>query len=290
MRNPLAPILTAALVLALAGGVWLFLRYRDASSRYVDLQAAEQASRESYSRTLDAIAEIQDSLDAIAPGDSLLRSKPSSLVTEERLSGPNAKRALERIASLRASILRSRERIQRLEADLHRSGLRVGALQRVISNLRHDLAEKQAALDDMVGRMTELQGRVTGLEAAVAEGRDSLLATSAELEERRHEMATVWYVVGSRRELLKQGFIVMKGGFLGLGGAPVPSSHGPETGLTPIDTDEATVIATRSTRARVLTPQPQASYELRKVDGSVELHILDPGAFRKVRQLIIMTG
>jgi len=290
MRNRLAPILTAALLLALAGCVWLFVRYRDASSRYVDLQAAEQASRESYSRTLDAIAEIQDSLDAIAPADSLLRSKPSSLVTEERLSGPNAQRALERIATLRASIMRSRERIQRLESDLHRSGVRVASLQRVIANLRHDLAEKQAQLDDLVGKMSELQGRVTGLEAAVAESRDSLFATSAALEERRHELATVWYVVGTRRALLQQGLIVMKGGFLGLGGTPVPSGRTPDTGMTPIDTDEATVIATQATRARVLTPQPVASYELRTVDGRVELHIVDPVEFRKVRQLIIMTG
>ncbi len=290
MRKSLAPVLVVALVLALAASAWLFVRFRQESARFEEMQSSERASRESYSRTLDAIAEIQDSLDAIAPRDSLLGLKPGSLVTEEQLAGPNAQRALERIASLRSSIARSRDRIRQLESDLGRAGVRAEGMRKVIEKLRRDLGEKQSALDEMVARVTTLEGRVTGLEAEVQQGRDTLLARDAALEDRRRELATVFYVVGTRRALRQQGAIVMKGGFLGLGGTPVPAGRIPETVLAPLDTDVSDVIPTGAAKARLLTAQPAGSWELRSVDGVMELHILDRTEFRKVRQVIILTG
>lgn len=290
MRKSLVPILAVAVVLLAAASAWLFVRYRDANGRYAEMREAEQASRDSYDRTLDAIAEIQDSLDAIAPRDSLVRLAPGSLVTEEQMAGPDGRRALERIASLRASIARSRARIARLEGELRHSGVRVEGMRRVIANLQRDLAGKQATLDEMVGQVASLRGQVTGLQTEVQHGRDSLLVREAALEERRHELATVHYVVGTRAQLLMQGAIVMKGGVLGLGGTPVPTGRVPAESLTPLDTDFSTVIATQAARARVLTPQPAGSYELRLVEGRMELHILDVAEFRKVRQLVILTS
>jgi uncharacterized coiled-coil protein SlyX len=290
MRKTLAPILAIVLVLTLAASAWLFLRYRDTNARYLEMRAAEQSSRDSYSSTLDAIAEIQDSLDAIAPRDSMLRLKPGSLVTEEQMAGPNGQAALEQIATLRASIARSRERILALEENLKHSGVRVDGMRRVIANLQSDLAEKQASLDEMVAQVESLRGQVTGLQSEVQQGRDSLLVRDAALEERRHELATVYYVVGTKDQLLKQGAIVIKGGVLGIGGTPVLTGQLPPDALTPLDTDVLQVIPTTAAKARVLTPQPAASYELRLVDGHIELHILDASEFRKVRQVVILTG
>src|SRR6187399_2021401 len=110
MRKSTVPILVA--VLLVLGGVsaWLFVQNRDAKLAYQDLSASEESSRQSYNKTLDAIAEIQDSLDAITPRDSSFQPVPSSLATEQEMSGPDSRRALEHIAQLRASIERSRER------------------------------------------------------------------------------------------------------------------------------------------------------------------------------------
>jgi hypothetical protein len=288
MRKPITPVLVVALVLALAACAWLFLRYRDTQRRYADMSAAEQSSRDSYSRTIDAIAEIQDSLDAIAPRDSLLAIAPGSLVTEQQMAGPNGQRALEQISSLRASIARNREKIRALEADLQHAGVRADGMRRVIGNMQRELAEKQASLDQLESQVQSLRGQVGSLQTEVQQGRDSLLVREAALEERRHELATVYYVVGTKDQLLKQGAIVMKGGVLGMGGTPVLTGQLPTESLTPLDTDVNTVITTTAAKARVLTPQAPKSYELRLVDGHIELHVLDAAEFRKVRQLVIM--
>lgn len=288
MRNPLVPVL--AVLFLLAGGLsaWLLVQNRNAKLAYQDLSAAEETSRQSYNRTLDAIAEIQDSLDVITPRDSAFQVVPGSLAAEQEMAGPDGRRALERIATLRASIERSRERIQLLERRLKSEGERVGGLRRMVANLNRTLDDRQKTLEEMSARVESLQGQVGSLQTEVQQNHETIVAKDASLEERRRELATVYCLVGTKQQLTRQGAIVASGGVLGMGKTLLPSG---QAGVgVPLDTDVATVVKTDAAKARVLTAQPSSSYELRLVDGRMELHILNPEEFRKVRQLVIVTA
>jgi uncharacterized coiled-coil protein SlyX len=290
MRNPAIPLLVVALLLLGGASAWLLVQNRDSKLAYQDLSAAEESSRQSYNRTLDAIAEIQDSLDSITPRDSAFQVVPGSLATEQEMAGPDSRRALEHIAQLRASIERNRERIRQLEATLAKEGEHVAGLRRMVANLNRDLGERQRAIDEMSARVEALQNQVVTLETEVQQGRDTLVVREATLEDRRRELATVQCLVGTKKELTAQGAVVAKGGLLGIGKTLMPTGHLPEGAGIVLDTDVSTVVRTDAAKARVLTPQPASSYELKVVDGRVELHILDPEAFRKVRQLVIVTA
>lgn len=257
-------------------------------ARVPDLSAAEETSRQSYNRTLDAIAEIQDSLDVITPRDSAFQVVPGSLAAEQEMAGPDGRRALERIATLRASIERSRERIQQLESSLKSEGQRVGGLRRMVANLNRTLDDRQKTLEEMSARVESLQGQVGSLQTEVQQNQETIVARDASLEERRRELATVYCAVGSKQALKQQGAIVASGGLLGMGKTLLPSG---QAGVgTPLDTDVDTVVRTDAAKARVLSAQPPSSYELRLVDGRMELHILNASEFRKVRQLVIVTA
>ena len=47
---------------------------------------------------------------------------------------------------------------------------------------------------------------------------------------------------------------------------------------------------TGTPKARVLSAQPASSYELKLEGEEMELHILEPREFRKVKHLVILTG
>lgn len=288
MRNPLVPLLVVALLAAGGLSAWLLVQSRNSKLAYQDLSAAEESSRQSYNRTLDAIAEIQDSLDVITPRDSSFQVVPGSLATEQEMAGPDGRKALERIATLRASIERSRERIQQLESKLQSEGGRVNSLRRMVANLNRTLDDRKRTLDEMSARVEALQGQVGTLETEVQQKTETIVAKDASLEDRRRELATVYYLVGTKQELTQQGAIVASGGVLGMGKTLLPTGK-PVAG-TPLDTDVSTVVRTDAAKARVLTPQPVGSYELRLVEGRMELHILNPEEFRKVRQLVIVTA
>ncbi len=267
-----------------------FIRDRSARVALEDLKVTEQAMRDRYAQTVDAIAEIQDSLNAITVGDADVNLVSGNLRSEKDLQSPDGRDALDRIANLRAGIERNKHRIRQLESSLAASGDQVRGLRRMVADLRSSVAEKESQMAALTERVEKLQGEVTGLETTVEESQAQIARQEETLEERRREIATVYVVVGDRRQLTEAGVVVAKGGVLGLGKTLQPTGDLAPFLTRPLDTDAQTILPIPSPRARVVTPQPLTSYELRPVEGGMELRILDPDEFRKVRQLVIVTA
>jgi len=293
MRKSLPLTLGAIIVLLLAGGGALFAKYKKTSMEYTDLQAAEEQSQARYAQTIDAIAEIQDSLNAISVGDPSVQMISKDLATEQKLGYANGQQAMDRIAMLRSVVLRSKERIRNLESNLQVSGNKIHGLQRMIANLKRSVTEKEGLITQLTEQVGTLTTQVSGLTTEVEQNHVAITERDSTIEERRKELATVFVAVGTKKELESQGVIVAKGGVLGLGKTFTPAKAAAQTAFTPLDTDQETIIhtpATKVEKARVLSAQPASSYELAVVDGKVELHILDPKEFRKIRQLVILTA
>ncbi len=284
-------ILFGIAVLALAGlSTGLFVKYRGSQTALGDARAREDATHRRYEAAIDDISAIQDSLNAITFGDAKSGLHSSGLSSERRLSPTRTDEALARVAELRSGIERTRERIVELEARLQKSGTRVTGLERMVGRLKEGLAAKESMVAQLTTRVDSLSTHVTVLTATVAEKEVTLAEKEATLEERRRELGTVYYLVGSRQELLKSGAVVARGGILGLGKSLDASGQVDETQFHPMDTDAETVILIASKRARVLTPQPINSYRLEPTDSGMVLRILDSHQFRKVRHLVVVTA
>jgi uncharacterized coiled-coil protein SlyX len=294
MRKSLSYSLGAVIIILLAASGVLFAKYRKTTADYNASKASEEASQARYAQTIDAIAEIQDSLNAISVGDTSVQMISRDLAEEKRLGQqPNNEEAMERIAVLRSVVLRSKERIRELEASLSKSGHKVKGLEKMIAGLKKSVADKETAIAQLTEQVNGLQTQVTDLNTTVQENQVALVERDSTIEEHRKELATVYVAVGNKKELQQQGVIVAKGGVLGMGKSFRPANAPVQTAFTPLDTDQETVIRTQATKlenAKVLSAQPAGSYELVAVDGHVELHILDPKEFRKIRQLVIVTA
>jgi len=263
-----AMLATAVILLAVASGVLLY-QYRRTS-------AAERLSRDRYVEAFNAIAEIQDSLNAITVQEGLVRMRPEGFTAEERLTAPNRREVLESIALLNESIQRTKDKIGQLESSLQSSGIKIASLQGMIVHLKQAVKAKQQQVALLSDQVETLQTKVTGLETTVADD--------------QREMATISYVIGTKKELENSGVIVAKGGVLGLGKTVQLTGNLDQTLVSELNTDEETIVRANATKAKVLSPQPPSSYELTLVGGQMELRILDPKEFRKVKHLIIMTA
>src|SRR5262249_1425190 len=152
---------------------------------------------------------------AISAGESKVDLSSGALRAEQAMPEQNGRQALDRIALLRASILRNKQRIEQLESSVHKSGIKVAGLQKMIAGLKQSVAEKEQLVAQLNTRVDSLQTQVTGLATTVQENQDSLRARDERLEERRREMATVYYIMGNKQTLRKSGVISVKGGVLG---------------------------------------------------------------------------
>lgn len=290
MRKPVQIVLIVGLVVLAVIAAVLFARYQKTASDLAASRAAEAQGADRYIKTIDAIAEIQDSLNAIAVGDTGVGVKPWKVGTGQEPVQPTGQEALDRIAVLRSSIERNKARIRELESNLKKSGIKVVGLEKMIFTLKQTVAEKEEMVAVLTAQVDTLKTQVAGLETTVAETRDTLRVRDVTIEEKRRELATVYYAVGTKGELEKAGVVKEKGGVLGLGQTLIPLPGAPESAFTPLDTDAEKMIWTGAVKARVISAQPTTSYEMRLVDGKMELHILDAAEFRRIKRVIIVKG
>ncbi len=290
MRRHL-PLALAIAVLALGGAsLFFYSQLRTAETSNARLESDSRDTQTQYARAIDAIAEIQDSLNTIAVGDSRMAVDSRSLQAERGMGPPSGQEVLERIQLLRASIERSRQRIVKLESDLHHSGLRVSGLQKLVASLHRTMADKESQIAMLSAQVDTLHVQVGTLTTQVAQVQDTVRVRDTQVAERQHELATVYWIAANKRTLARSGVIESHGGVLGLGKTLTPSARMPSDVFNALDTDEQTVLPLSTPKARVLSAQPASSYELRQVNGRMELHIIDPREFRKVRQLVIVTA
>jgi chromosome segregation ATPase len=289
MGKPLQFVLIAGLVLFAGAAAFLFQRVQKTSADYATLQSDEQAMRNRYGQAINEIAMIQDSLNAIVLGDEGARALATQLDAEQRLSQTKGDEALQRIAVLKAGIERTKDRIQELDARLKQSGVKVAGLQKMIANLKQNVAEREQMVTQLTGQVNELQTQVTGLTADVQSKQETIEVQTAAIEDKRRELGTVYYTIGSKKDLTDAGLVIAKGGVLGMGKTLEASGKVDGQYFTAIDTDEQTVIRIPSAKVQVVSDQPPSSYELQTVGETTELRILNPDRFRTVKHVVILT-
>jgi hypothetical protein len=155
--------------------------------------------------------------------------------------------------------------------------VKITGLEKMIARLKKRVAEKEVLVARLSGQVDSLETRVTGL--------------VAEVEVKQRELGTIYYTIGSKKELTSSGVVVAKGGVLGLGKTLKPSGQTDECAFTALDTDQETVIRIPAEKDQVLSAQPVTSYVLLPAgEHQVKLRILDPKEFRKIRHLVIITA
>lgn len=290
MRRIAVVLLSAVTAALLVSTVVFYRNYQATTASLTELQASEDKARTRYGDAVSAIAEIQDSLAAVSLGDGSLKLFTDKAQGERLLSENRGDEALARIALLKAGISRTKVRIAQLETSLHKSGTQVSGLNRMLASLKKTVAEREALVADLTSRVDQLQTQVTGLTAEVAVNQDSIRAQQVALEDRRRELGTVYYAIGTKKALTTAGLVEAKGGVLGIGKTLKPSGKVPAEMFQSIDTDQQQVIMIPAAKATVISAQPATSYELTTVDGRVMLRILDAAQFRAVKHVVIMTA
>ena len=150
-------------------------------------------------------------------------------------------------------------------------------LQKMIDRLRGNVVQKEAEIARLTNTVDTLTTRVTGL--------------TADVEDKRRELGTIYYVMGSKKDLTQSGVVVAKGGVLGVGKTLEPAKQVNESSFIAMDTDQETVISIPAKKAQVVSAQPLTSYVLTPTgDNQLELRILDPKEFRKIKHLVIVTA
>lgn len=256
---------------------------------------------ESRNDSLALVVSAKDSLinavfadiNAISENLALIKSRENLITVSEEEEG--GRRPVEEIKNDIAAIDRllreNREKIASLQHSaslLRKANLRIEGLEKMISDMEKRLSGKQAEIESLRDELTRKGVEVQALTATVAERESQVEELSNEKIELQNQLNTVYYIVGSEKEL-RDAQIIDKQGFIGR--TLTVGSNSNIDSFTQADSRLLTEVPVGKKKATVVTSHPEDTYQLvTDADKRVEkLLITDPVRFWESSKILIVS-
>jgi len=280
---PIIALIAVAVVLAV---MWV-----GSMNRAKALEQEKKDLQEAFEIASQTIGEIQSSMDALD------KDLSGSLFTQKEIPGSSPedrrKNLVSSISNMRKQIESDKQRIAELERRLSQSGAQLKGVQDLLEKLKSSVADKErivAELQNKLGIANETLESERRKSAEELAAKDRVLGEKDQtITEQKRDMNAIFYIVGTRKELIEKKIIDRKGGLLGIGRVSTVSSQiniDAFTQINLLDTQSFSFPATKKGYS-VLTAQPATSYSISKDGDKNVLTISDPTNFRKQKYVVI---
>ena len=275
-----------AILSIIFGVLWM-----GSNSKAKELEKTNQDLKVLYDNSTATIGEIQSSL------ESLDNDLSGQLFTQKEIPGttPDERRSriVSSIANMRNQIDSDRKKIANLEKQISQSKTLVKGVQDVIDKLKAAITDKEHIVDELQKRLGILNETIENerrLSMDIIQKRDNIINEKNQLiGQQQMDANTIYYVYGTRKELMDKGIVDRKGGLLGIGKVTkVVQSLDLDkfTQMSLLDTLEISFPATKKGYS-VLSNHIASSYSVRKEGDTNILTVTEPNNFRKQKFLVI---
>ncbi|MBQ2779040.1 MAG: hypothetical protein IJF46_04635 [Bacteroidaceae bacterium] len=184
-------------------------------------------------------------------------------------------------AYINETLQRNKQEIENLRAQLSKNQGAYKQLKSMLDNLQAQFDKKSAELEAMQAELSKRDIRIEQLDRTVEQLAQSNERSEQTIEIQDAELNTVWYAVGTKREL-KDENILKSGDVLRATNANLGY-------FTKADLRELRTINTYARRAKLLTTHPEGSYKLeRDANKQYVLTITDAVAFWSVSKYLVI--
>lgn len=240
------------------------------------------------------ISDIQSSLDAIS-AESLKNISSNPELPDSALVDKKG-HIMNRIDQLNSQMEAYKTKISDLEKKLNNNSIKIRGLEQLIEKLKTNLAEKEEMIASLSGQINELNKTLeterTASKQEIATREQTIADKEQALKLQEEMINTVYYVVGTQKELIKKGILEKTGGILGIGSTTrVQKKYNPADFMSMNLLNEQTITIDKSLKkVNVLSSQNATSYEIIPVnENQTKLQVLKPEIFRQNKYVVIMT-
>lgn len=226
-----------------------------------------------------AFNEIQGNLNEIKEKEKIVTA--SSKSGDVKSKEESIKEDIQAIYDLMS---KNKNRIGSLSKKLKGANSKISGLEEMIANL-------QAQMDAKDGEIAELKSALEAKNIELSNIQMNLETVEAESSSKTEKMNTVYYAMGTSKELKEKNVITKEGGFIGLGKSTKVKDDFNKEYFTKVDASQTASININSKKAKILTTHPSSSYKLVSTDKMVErIEILNAEDFwSSSKYLVIIT-
>lgn len=263
----------------------------NANGKSKDIMKSNEELKKLYETSTSTINEIQSSL------ESLEQDLSGQLFTQKEIPGTSPEerrnRIISSIANMRDQIEADKKKIATLEKQLATSKSQLKGVQEIVNKLKASISEKEQIMDELQQRLgilnetLETERRTSAEEIQKREMK--ITEKEQQITQQSIEANTIYYVYGTRKELMSKGIMDRKGGLLGIGKVSTVKQDIPIEQFTSMNLLETQQISFPATKKgySILTNHPATSYKVEKEGDQNILTILDATSFRKQKFVVI---
>ena len=178
--------------------------------------------------------------------------------------------------------------LQNAAAQLRKANLRIDGLEKMIRDMSAQLTEKKNEIVQLRENLAKMGVEVENLTEQVVQRSEQVETLNTEKIELENQMNTVYYIVGTEKEL-REAQIINKQGFIGRT-LTVNKSNNLDS-FTKADSRLLSEIPIGQKKVSIVTPHPEDSYELVTDADKVVLKLLinDPVRFWESSKILIVS-
>lgn len=233
------------------------------------------------------MGDIYTGLDSINAQEGLLYNMGSGDNTDRRAE------IRQNLANIKARLNANKQVLDQMQAKLNASGNQNAVLNKTITQLKQRLESQDKKIADLESQLASAREEITNLSNQVTETQEQVKTETAAKEQAQAEAAasdaaanTVYYAIGTNKELKKNGLLEKK--FLG----QTKVLKGDEINLgyfTKVDKRNLKSIPTNSKKVKIWTSVPQESYRIvENADKTKTINILNPNEFWKYSPYLVI--
>jgi predicted nucleic acid-binding Zn-ribbon protein len=199
---------------------------------------------------VNSFNEIQENLNAIKEKEKIVTS--SSQSGDVKSKEETIKEDIQAIYDLMA---KNKSRISSLSKKLKDSNSKISGLEKMIETL-------QAQIDAKDGEISELKAALESKNIELSNIVMNLENVEAESSSKTAKLNTVYYAMGTSKELKEKNVISKSGGFIGIGKSTKVKEDFNKEYFTKADASQLTTITIGAKKAKVVSNHPSSSFKL----------------------------
>lgn len=245
------------------------------------LRAQNQTLRQELVDREQSVSDFMGTFNEIEDNLLTIQNKERKIVAGE-ISGGNVKQRISaEIEDINRLLRHNKQLVASLEEKMKQSGSRITAFEKSIERLNAVIQSKDVEIAMLNEQLQTYNYRVEVLARSGDSLRAEIMAKANTIEQKDNELNEVYYVVGTKRELIKAGVLNRKGEFSGRPGLKLNYTT---SAFKPADARELEQISLSGKRAKVLTGHPTGSFEL----ANQKLVIKDADDFWKANNYCVV--
>ncbi len=249
--------------------------------------SAEYAEASSFNDSLMLLmGDIYTGLDSINMQEGLLYNMGS---------GENIDRRAEirqNLANIKARLAANKQLLDQMEAKLQKAGNENSVLSKTITQLKDRIAQQDQKIAQLESDLAAAREQIDTLTNKIAETEEQVKveteakeAAEAATIAAENEANTVYYAIGTNKELKKNGLLEKK--FLGQ--TKVLKGEFNESYMTKADKRNISMIPTGGKKVKIWTNMPENSYEIiENADKTKTIKITDPKEFWSMTPYLVI--